>query len=417
MGSADEMITANIYNNKFQNFYNNTDQVESIYDREHLYTFEIDPNYTMIPLYQRRASATHSNYNLHIFGLPLVIPLEEGDGKISYVELYRTVYRAIYRNLRNADLQQKVRRFVESESDRVEDFHEEDEDAINLLELFKIKSVNAYGTQEIDVFEPDATVVVTEKLYLCADWSVDAYTKLFTTKEQLEKDDAWYCSRCKKHQQATKKFDLWNLPPVLIIHLKRFSYTRYYRDKLDTFVNCPLKDLDLTDFVLNPHKKSWPHNKRNYNLIAVSNHYGGLGGGHYTAYAKNSQDGEWHYFDDQSVSPADGNKVVTKAAYMLIYQRQDLDEWMRSTKATKRNENFPFMQPLFSPRATNIPPSFSNMAVGSTNGGGSGGGTNGKAKQNGKDDESSSSGDDDEQVEEEEEADGDVFNNNDVMET
>ena len=28
-----------------------------------------------------------------------------------------------------------------------------------------------------------------------------------------------------------------------------------------------------------------------YELYAISNHYGGLGGGHYTAYAKN--DGKW----------------------------------------------------------------------------------------------------------------------------
>lgn len=28
-----------------------------------------------------------------------------------------------------------------------------------------------------------------------------------------------------------------------------------------------------------------------YDLFGISNHYGGLGGGHYTAYAKNWKDG------------------------------------------------------------------------------------------------------------------------------
>jgi len=49
-----------------------------------------------------------------------------------------------------------------------------------------------------------------------------------------------YCPVCKRHEQATKKFDIWQLPRVLVIHLKRFSYTRYWRDKLDTSVDFPI---------------------------------------------------------------------------------------------------------------------------------------------------------------------------------
>ena len=65
--------------------------------------------------------------------------------------------------------------------------------------------------------------------------------KLYTSQEKLGADDAWYCPNCQKHQQATKKFDLWSLPEVLIIHLKRFSYNRYWRDKIDTVIDFPLK--------------------------------------------------------------------------------------------------------------------------------------------------------------------------------
>jgi ubiquitin carboxyl-terminal hydrolase 4/11/15 len=36
-----------------------------------------------------------------------------------------------------------------------------------------------------------------------------------------------------------------------------------------------------------------------YELYAVSNHYGGMGGGHYTAYAKNKD--IWYDFNDSSV--------------------------------------------------------------------------------------------------------------------
>ena len=35
-----------------------------------------------------------------------------------------------------------------------------------------------------------------------------------------------YCPECKELKPATKKFDLWKLPQVLVIHLKRFSYDK-----------------------------------------------------------------------------------------------------------------------------------------------------------------------------------------------
>ncbi|XP_020781991.1 ubiquitin carboxyl-terminal hydrolase 15 isoform X2 [Boleophthalmus pectinirostris] len=142
--------------------------------------------------------------------------------------------------------------------------------------------------------------------------------ELFTTKEKLGADDPWYCPNCKQHQQATKKLDLWSLPPVLVVHLKRFSYSRYMRDKLDSLVDFPLKDLDMSEFLINPNAGPCV-----YDLIAVSNHYGGMGGGHYTAYAMNKDDSKWYNFDDSSVSPASEDQIVSKAGYVLFYQRQD----------------------------------------------------------------------------------------------
>ena len=50
-----------------------------------------------------------------------------------------------------------------------------------------------------------------------------------------------YCPNCKQHQLATKKLDLWMLPETLIIHLKRFSYTKFSREKLDTLVEFPIR--------------------------------------------------------------------------------------------------------------------------------------------------------------------------------
>jgi ubiquitin carboxyl-terminal hydrolase 4/11/15 len=60
-----------------------------------------------------------------------------------------------------------------------------------------------------------------------------------------------------------------------------------------------------------------------YDLYAVSNHYGGLHGGHYTAYGYNNFLEKWYEFNDSSVSSATASDVVTSGAYLLFYRRRE----------------------------------------------------------------------------------------------
>eukprot|EP00271_Cylindrocystis_brebissonii_P006579 TRINITY_DN19356_c0_g1_i1.p1 TRINITY_DN19356_c0_g1~~TRINITY_DN19356_c0_g1_i1.p1 ORF type:complete len:1040 (+),score=135.10 TRINITY_DN19356_c0_g1_i1:151-3270(+) len=139
----------------------------------------------------------------------------------------------------------------------------------------------------------------------------------FLKEEPLGPDDMWYCPSCKTHRQASKKLDLWRLPEVLVVHLKRFSYSRYLKNKLDTQVNFPVHDLlDLTNY-----SRAEDGEPALYELYAVSNHYGGMGGGHYTAYCK-LESNSWHNFDDSHVSTASEDDILTSAAYVLFYRRR-----------------------------------------------------------------------------------------------
>ncbi|CAI0408919.1 unnamed protein product [Linum tenue] len=138
----------------------------------------------------------------------------------------------------------------------------------------------------------------------------------FLREEPLGPDDMWYCPNCKEHRQATKKLDLWMLPEILVVHMKRFSYSRWLKNKLDSFVDFPIHDLDLSKYV-----KKKDGNSCTYELYAISNHYGGLGGGHYTAYAKLTDEDRWYSFDDSRVSPVNEADIKTSAAYVLFYRR------------------------------------------------------------------------------------------------
>ena len=143
----------------------------------------------------------------------------------------------------------------------------------------------------------------------------------FVKEETLEKDDAWHCPNCKKPRKATKKLTVTRLPHILIIHLKRFTNRGPWRDKLNTFIDIPLKALDLTKYV--PPllvKEDMPKGMAPptaevtppffYDLYAVCNHYGTLNGGHYTAFVRNSYKGGWNSFDDSKATFVDESRVV-----------------------------------------------------------------------------------------------------------
>lgn len=74
-----------------------------------------------------------------------------------------------------------------------------------------------------------------------------------------------YCPTCKKHQQATKKFDLWSLPGILVVHLKRFSYNRCWRDKLDTVVDFPIRCADRRTAAAMHFNRTTPSPGQHYN--------------------------------------------------------------------------------------------------------------------------------------------------------
>ncbi|XP_045653935.1 ubiquitin carboxyl-terminal hydrolase 2 isoform X1 [Ursus americanus] len=138
--------------------------------------------------------------------------------------------------------------------------------------------------------------------------------RLFTKEDVLDGDEKPTCCRCRARKRCIKKFSIQRFPKILVLHLKRFSESRIRTSKLTTFVNFPLRDLDLREFA------SENTNHAVYNLYAVSNHSGTTMGGHYTAYCRSPVTGEWHTFNDSSVTPMSSSQVRTSDAYLLFYE-------------------------------------------------------------------------------------------------
>lgn len=76
---------------------------------------------------------------------------------------------------------------------------------------------------------------------------LDHCLRAFTSEEKLEE---WYhCAHCKGKKPATKKLQIWKLPPILIVHLKRFNFVNNKWVKSQKVVNFPFKDFDPTPYL------------------------------------------------------------------------------------------------------------------------------------------------------------------------
>ncbi|XP_041349176.1 ubiquitin carboxyl-terminal hydrolase 32-like [Gigantopelta aegis] len=204
---------------------------------------------------------------------------------------------------------------------------------------------------------------------------LDTCLQAFTKEEDLDEDDLYFCSKCKKHCLANKKLDIWRLPPILIINLKRFQFLNGRWVKSHKIVKFPIKDFDPTHYLAprsspkettdvcgepgqdlcSENESSLKHNESDgvseanentnsskptcpvqtqddtddysagrYNLVSMSCHTGILGGGHYVAYAKNPN-GKWYCYNDSSCKEIPELQLDTKSAYILFYERENID--------------------------------------------------------------------------------------------
>lgn len=143
---------------------------------------------------------------------------------------------------------------------------------------------------------------------------------LFTKEEELDSENAPVCDKCRQRTKSTKKLTIQRFPRILVLHLNRFSTTRYSIKKCSVFVDFPLQHLNLKEFA--SEKAGSPV----YNLYALCNHSGSVHYGHYTAYCKD-QSG-WRVYNDSRVSPISENQVPSSEGYVLFYEMDDV-HWKR----------------------------------------------------------------------------------------
>ncbi|KAF1964328.1 ubiquitin carboxyl-terminal hydrolase-like protein 10 [Bimuria novae-zelandiae CBS 107.79] len=142
-------------------------------------------------------------------------------------------------------------------------------------------TMEPYQPLQLDIHSPDVNNI-TDAL------------KALTHLETLD-------SATRGGRASTKQMFIETLPPVLILHLKRFHYDANGPQKIWKKIGYPL-ELDIPKEVFPPHKRGGLNvrgGSPRYRLTAVVYHHGkNASGGHYTVDVRRQEGREWIRMDD-----------------------------------------------------------------------------------------------------------------------
>ncbi|CAO3595509.1 unnamed protein product [Absidia cylindrospora] len=149
-------------------------------------------------------------------------------------------------------------------------------------------------------------------------------------------DTKYLCNSCEQKVNAEKQITVHELPSYLCVHLKRFTFDLHcgYMRKVTKDIKYG-EMLDMAPYV--SEGVDFPSTV--YQLYAVLVHFGDrCDWGHYFAYVK-APDGEWFRMDDEDVSPAPLDEVLSQQVYMLFYSTQQHTTAPVDTKNTATIED------------------------------------------------------------------------------
>uniref|UniRef100_A0A6Q2X7A7 Ubiquitin carboxyl-terminal hydrolase n=1 Tax=Esox lucius TaxID=8010 RepID=A0A6Q2X7A7_ESOLU len=159
--------------------------------------------------------------------------------------------------------------------------------------------------------------------------------KIRTVQEALEtlvarESVQGYTTKSKQEIEISRRVTLEELPPVLVLHLKRFVFEKTGGcQKLIKNIDYPV-DLEISKDLLSSGVRSKiSKGQRTYRLFAVVYHHGNSAtGGHYTTDVFHIGLNGWLRIDDQAVKVINQYQVVKqtaeRTAYLLYYRRVDL---------------------------------------------------------------------------------------------
>ena len=145
-----------------------------------------------------------------------------------------------------------------------------------------------------------------------------------------ESIDGYMCSKTNQEIEASRSMSLEELPPILVLHLKRFIYDGSSNgcQKLLKNIDFPV-DLEINKDILSTNSRNkYPTKQRQYKLFAVVYHNGSEATkGHYVTDIYHTGLSSWLRCDDSILKTQTESMVLAHSAtsvpYILFYRRAD----------------------------------------------------------------------------------------------
>lgn len=186
-------------------------------------------------------------------------------------------------------------------------------------------ALHQHGSKESATLQPFFSLPLDIQ---CPDiWNVQHALDMLGNKESVH---GFMSNKTKKEVEAFRRITLEELPPVLILHLKRFLYDKSGGcQKLMKKVDYSMEIEILKDLISPNAKSRISVTQRFYKLFAVVYHTGkDASGGHYITDVYHVGTSGWLRCDDSIVKPVKSTQVTKPIAtcipYLLFYRRKDL---------------------------------------------------------------------------------------------
>lgn len=184
-----------------------------------------------------------------------------------------------------------------------------------ISEFYGIQIHRVFGTNMNELHNnPESFFILNLPIPNKHDVTLNDCFDLYTSVDELEGENQYYNEATRQKQDARKQIQLFSIPNILIVCIKRFNN---YLEKNNIHIDIPIESFDLTPYTM----KRNDNKKYIYDLYAVCNHQGSVIGGHYTSMVKKDQ--YWYDLNDSECSQIkDISSKLSKNAYCLLYRKK-----------------------------------------------------------------------------------------------
>ncbi|RVE53249.1 hypothetical protein evm_002082 [Chilo suppressalis] len=195
----------------------------------------------------------------------------------------------------------------------------------------KLPPPDADDAAKVDLNSEEYSEMITESpfLYLTCDLPP---TPLFTDEfreniipqvnlyQLLSKFNGQSSKEYKTYKENfLKRFEITQLPPYLILYIKRFTKNTFFVEKNPTVVNFPVKNVDFGD-ILTPEIKAKHKGRTTYELVGNIVHDGTPEKGTYRAHVLHKPTQQWYEMQDLHVTSILPQMITLTEAYIQIYE-------------------------------------------------------------------------------------------------